>query len=40
VYFDKACTGFRAIARESANERNRETTGTVCGKLRLATQAL
>ena len=33
MYFDKTCTGLRAIPRESANERNRETTGTVCGKV-------
>ena len=31
--FRKTCTGLRAIARESAKERNRETTGTVCGNV-------
>src|SRR5580700_1701999 len=28
LYLDKTCTGLRAIARESAKQRNRETTGT------------
>src|ERR1700683_2068918 len=33
VYFKRTCTGLRAIARESMNERNRKTTGTVWGKI-------
>src|SRR5208282_3215234 len=28
LYRDKTCTGLRAIARESAKQRSRETTGT------------
>src|SRR5579863_4111540 len=28
LYLDKTCTGLRAIAGESAKQRNRETTGT------------
>src|ERR1700693_6256824 len=28
LYLDKTCTGLRAIARESAKQRSRETTGT------------
>ncbi|MGA2455997.1 MAG: hypothetical protein ABSF85_00275 [Terriglobales bacterium] len=33
VYFERTCTGLWAIARESRKERNRETAGTLCGKV-------
>jgi hypothetical protein len=33
VYFVRIRTGLRAIARESAKERNRETTGIDVGNL-------
>src|SRR5579863_8760359 len=33
LYFDRTCTGLRAIARESAKHLNRETTGTAVDEL-------